>query len=354
MDELKHQIDEFITRRSSLLAEKIVERQYALQPEFWEKFGEEGRKISVRDAAYHLPFLTEAILADNPETFKNYISWVKTLFHNLHFPDEVMIVTLECTRDVLLEDLPEPLAKRVSEYIGYGIDRMHEDVDDLEPVIHPSDNLGIQASQFMHLLLEGKRFEANQLIMSLADEGVPVKDIYLDIFQKSQYEIGNLWLSGKISVAQEHYCSAATQLIISSLYPRIFSSARKGQRFIAACVGGELHEMGIRMVADFFEMDGWDTYYLGANTPPQAILRALEENDAQLLGLSVAMPFHLSLLKETIGKIRDVYPDKNLKILIGGNAIKNGTIPLDYFGADGFAFDAQQAVEIGNQVLNLS
>jgi methanogenic corrinoid protein MtbC1 len=27
----------------------------------------------------------------------------------------------------------------------------------------------------------------------------------------------------------------------------------------------------MRMVADFMEMEGWDTYYLGANTPTESV-----------------------------------------------------------------------------------
>ncbi|MDZ7776615.1 MAG: hypothetical protein U5L09_13885 [Bacteroidales bacterium] len=54
---------------------------------------------------------------------------------------------------------------------------------------------------------------------------------------------------------------------MSQLYPYIFNSQRVGKSMVAATVGGELHEMGIRMVADFFEMEGWDTWYLGANAP---------------------------------------------------------------------------------------
>jgi signal transduction histidine kinase len=40
---------------------------------------------------------------------------------------------------------------------------------------------------------------------------------------------------------------------------------------------------GARMVADFFELDGWDTYFLGANTPTDSILRAVEERRADIL-----------------------------------------------------------------------
>jgi methanogenic corrinoid protein MtbC1 len=68
---------------------------------------------------------------------------------------------------------------------------------------------------------------------------------------------------------------------------------RRGSTVIAASVGAELHDVGIRMVADFFRMDGWDTYYLGANTPVQSILAAVKERKAGIITLSTTMPRHL-------------------------------------------------------------
>ena len=102
-----------------------------------------------------------------------------------------------------------------------------------------------------------------------------MKDIYLQVFQRSQYEIGRLWQMNKLTMAQEHYCSAATQLIMSLLYPRIFDTKKIGARLVAACVQGDLHEIGLRIVSDFFEIEGWDTFYLGANTPTSGILDTL-------------------------------------------------------------------------------
>ena len=63
-------------------------------------------------------------------------------------------------------------------------------------------------------------------------------------------EVGRLWQMNRLSVAQEHYVTAATQLIMSQLYPLVFRTARRDRRIVAACVGGELHELGVRMVAD--------------------------------------------------------------------------------------------------------
>ena len=100
--------------------------------------------------------------------------------------------------------------------------------------------------------------------METIEAGTPLKDIYLNVFQETQKETGRLWQLSKITVAQEHFITAATQLIMAQLYTYLFTSEKKNKTIIVSCVQGELHEIGARMVADLFEMDGWNSYYFGA------------------------------------------------------------------------------------------
>ena len=117
------------------------------------------------------------------------------------------------------------------------------------------------AVSYLNTLLAGDSHLANQLILDAVRHGFGVKDIYLHVFQPCQQEIGRLWQMNRISVAQEHFCTVVTQTIMSQLYPYIFATEKNGRRLVATSVSGELHEIGMRMVADFLEMEGWTTYY---------------------------------------------------------------------------------------------
>ncbi len=161
------------------------------------------------------------------------------------------------------------------------------------------------ARQYLDALLRTDRHAASRMILADVEAGASVKDIYLNVFQPAQREIGRLWQTGRVTVAQEHYCSAATQLIMSQLYPYIFTGRRdKGRRLVACCVGGELHEIGLRMVADLLEMAGWDTYYLGANTPAATVLETLAQREADVLALSATIHFNIGALTELIDALR--------------------------------------------------
>ncbi len=352
MDDRAIIFENTLLQKQGEIAEKIVDMQYGRQPEFWKAFGPEGRKTSIRDAAYHLPFLSESVTAGDSDIFTGYVLWVKQLFRGLNFPDDVMKQTLRCTAQVLKEYFEPSVHPLFLPHIEAGIREMDRPLPGSGSFIDKTTEAGKIADRYIKALLSGDRRTASDIVMSAVNDGMPVKTIYLEVFQNSQYEIGRLWLNNSISVATEHFCSAATQSIMSQLYPHIFSTERIGRTFVAACIGGELHEIGVRMVSDFFEMEGWDTYYLGANTPVSSIIKASEENSADIIGLSAAMPYHRSLLRKTIKQIRESEEGKRARIMIGGNAVNLKKEGWKEFGADAYAPNAQQAIQIAGKILS--
>jgi methanogenic corrinoid protein MtbC1 len=343
--------DEIRSRQESL-AQSIVDLQYRREPGQWESFGEEGLKKSIRDAGYHLSFLAEALHSGDPSLFSHYIAWVRSLLHGLGFPERALFTTLDCTREVLQKELSPMAASRVSQYIDGALQHLEE-----TPLV-PGSFLSREgdgplirlAERFLDLLLRSRLREARELIMDAVERGVGIEDLYLKVFQRSQREIGRLWQLNRISVAQEHYCTAATQLIMSQLYPYIFNTEKTGRKMLAACAGGELHELGVRMVADIFEMSGWDTFYLGANVPAHTINQALSEYDAQVLALSLTMTFHLENLMEIINRVRSG-EKRGVKILVGGYPFNISPDLWKRVEADGYARDAREAVEVADRLL---
>jgi methylmalonyl-CoA mutase cobalamin-binding domain/chain len=207
------------------------------------------------------------------------------------------------------------------------------------------------AQQYLDALLRGQRRIASQLVLDSVEQGTNIRDVYLHVFQRSQYEIGRLWQMNRITVAQEHYCTAATQLITSQLYPHLFSTDRIGRRLVATCVGDELHELGVRMVADFFEMEGWDTYYVGANAPIQSIVQVVAEHETDVLGISATMTFHLRDVASLIAQVRKAHTGRDVTILVGGYPFNVAPDLWRELGADGHARDAEEAVGLANQLL---
>ena len=331
--------------------EEIVSRQYELQPEIWQPYGDKGRELALRDSDYHFTYLISALSESDPLIFSNYTLWLRELFEGLRFPPEALTGALECTQEVLSKNLPSEMSTITDQYIGAALNAVKQ--SSLIETTYISEEIPLYdlARRYLDALLRGDRKLASTLILDAVDRGESIKDIYIYVFQRCQREIGRLWHSNQVGVAQEHYCSAATQLIMSQLYSKIFGTERIGRTLVAACVSGELHEIGIRMVADFFEMDGWDTYYMGANTPTSSIMEAVQRHNADVLAISAGLPLHRTILRELIYNIKNSENCERVKILVGGNAFLSTPDLWQQMGADGFGKDANQAVEVANRLV---
>lgn len=330
------------------LSEEAVRRQYDLEKDKWQKYGEAGRQKALTDARYHLVFLAEALIVDEPSLFGEYVSWLKVLFNSLGFDsrslENAVRITVEVARESLGQgkDLLKP-------FLEAGLLAASSDSKPTS-FVAGADKYSRLSRLYLDLVLGRNRSRALELITDEVAKGTPVGEIYLRVFQPVQREIGRLWQTGNISVAEEHYSTAITQLIMSQLYPRIFATPRKGCRMVAVTVEGEYHEMGIRMVCDLFELDGWDTYFLGASTPENAIIAAVHDWQPDLVAVSATMTFNVSKAARLIEEIKNARKETKPAVIVGGLPFNVVPRLWEKLGADGYAGDGRQAVIIANQI----
>ncbi|MCX8043008.1 MAG: cobalamin-dependent protein [Desulfobacterota bacterium] len=333
-----------------LLANDVVERQYRLQHGVWERFGAEGRAKSVRDARYHLCYLAEAVDFEEPELFFHYIQWCKIVFAHINLPADTLPVTLALMRDAIGTVLPDAQRSGAYEVLNGALERFPKMSVELPSFLPQGEPFASLAQRYLDLLIRTDRHGALSLIMDSVRQGMPVRDVYLKVFQPVQHEVGRLWQMNRLSVAQEHYCTAATQFVMAHLYPFVFATEKKDRRLVAACIGGELHEMGIRMVSDLFEMEGWQTYYLGANTPIDSIVRMTEEQHADMVCVSTTLAIHLSLVADLIHALRGSDRARRVKVLVGGYPFNVASSLWKRLGADGQAHDAAEAIALAEKL----
>ncbi len=350
MPKLRQAIFGEIADRRPELSEAITARIYGMQPEEWARYGRKGRELSVRDVGYHLMYLTEALTAGDPGLFVAYLDWANVLFTNLRLPRDALTVTLQHMRAVLREQLPPETADAASQVIDAGLRQLPVASTTVATFIPDDAPMAELAREYLDTVLAGDRWRASRLILDAVESGVDIRDVYLRVFQPAQMEVGRLWQMNRVSVAHEHFCTAATQMIISQLYPRIFSSRRVGRSLVATCISGELHEIGARMVSDFLELEGWDTYYLGANTPTEGIVQMVKERNAHVVAVSATMTYHISAVANLVDAVRSAVGE-NVKVMVGGYPFRLSDSLWQSVGADGCAEDAQGAVALANELV---
>jgi len=174
--------------------------------------------------------------------------------------------------------------------------------------------------KYFDFLLNGKRKECSKIVQYLLDQDINIQILYIDLFQKSLYEVGELWEYNKISVAKEHLVTAITEGLINLVYPKLFENetALINKSVVISCSANEFHQIGGKMVADIFELHGWDSHFLGANTPVNNMLEYIQDKKPDLVGLSVSVFFNMTSLKTGIEAVKSNFP--NMDIFVGGQA----------------------------------
>lgn len=102
---------------------------------------------------------------------------------------------------------------------------------------------------------------------------------------------------------------------------------------------------------DFFEIKGWDTHYLGVNTPTHDIVRTATEREADVLVVSATITPRVKAVADLTAKVRASQVDRGFKILTGGypfNATPNLWLQV---GAHGCAHNAQGRAGLANRLV---
>ena len=245
-----------IERIQTTIAEHVTARHYKEHPELLECHGEQGKKRTYEDSLYNLSFLSQAIAVKNPQLFLDYLGWLKVVLFRRKVQLQTMMDHFEYLKAALKENLESEHADVACSYLDEALKRLPELPDEIPSFMDGESKLSLLSHQYLQALLRGDRKTASGLVLEAVEKGTSVKDIYLNVFQTCQYEIGRLWQTNEISVAQEHYCTAATQLIMSQLYPHIFSTEKIGLTLVATCVSGNLHELGSEWLLIFLSWTG--------------------------------------------------------------------------------------------------
>ncbi len=155
--------------------------------------------------------------AGNPVILTDYLRWQQVRLASQGMTNSEAMQVLKQAGISLFDGMGKSQSRDAQDLFNEAV-WLLEETKSTNPDANDCD-LRDAAAEFMRLLLSWDRFGASRLIMELVNSGTPVKDIYIHIFQHALSEVGRLWQVNQLTIAQEHYFTAATQMIMSQLFP---------------------------------------------------------------------------------------------------------------------------------------
>ncbi len=319
----------------------------AHNPSVHAQFGADALNGWKTHLAQRLLELAAALTAEEPKLFVARVLWSARAFRARDQDEQSVRLSLASLREVLAERLPESARAAPLDYLDKALAALasaDETVDAL--ALDPDKHTDRLALRYLQKVLEGDVSGAVDEVVKATRDGLDVRSAYMDVLMAAQREIGRLWHLGEVSVAEEHLVSFTTQRTMGVLAHTASSAPSNGKTAIVAAVVTNIHDIGLRAVADLYQIAGWRAIFLGADVPMEDLPGMINYFQADLLLLGATLSTQLPRVKKTIAAIR-VRSERPAKIIVGGAAFDEVPDLWKQIGADGYASRIDEAVKLG-------
>jgi len=163
-------------------------------------------------------------------------------------------------------------------------------------------------------------------------------------------EVGIRFKKGEMFVPEVLVSAKAMIAGIDLVKPLLINkNMPKTGKIIIGTVKGDLHDIGKNLVAILLESGGFEVINLGTDIPPERFVQSITDHDPDIIAISALLTTTMHNLKDTIRLIKD--ESSKVHIIVGGAPITESF--AHEIGADGYAPDAVQAVELCKNLLKV-
>ncbi|MEI7430718.1 MAG: cobalamin B12-binding domain-containing protein [Betaproteobacteria bacterium] len=318
---LRHQAIEFVTAESLAAG-----------------FGPRTQEPCAEDIAFHLDFLRPTLESGDLSPFIAYLAWLSQVLSSRSIPGDSLPHSLDHLAIFFTRSLGENSAPIVAVLMA-GKAALAANL--AAPCYdHPCPVPWSETTAFCEALLEGNSREAAKLFSQAIDRESSLPGTEVHVIQPALYEIGRRWQQNRVSVAQEHVATEIAQSLMALGAGCVEAGPANGLKVLFACTAGNHHALGLRMVADAFELSGWAVNYLGANTPNAALVSHVRQMRPDIVCLSASMPHHLRDLRQVVAMLRTTLTGKCPRIVVGGLVFNQFPLLVQGVGADLMGVDA--------------
>ena len=216
-------------------------------------------------------------------------------------------------------------------------------------VVHNPSSAAASTNDLKGAIKKGLKDEAaNQTKTLLNGRNLRPLEIIENFIVPALDDVGKCYETGKLFLPQLIKAAEAAKSafeVLTEVMEKIEGTSKCS--VILATVYGDVHDIGKNIVKTIFENYNFKVIDLGRDVPPEKIIDAVRQSENQpIVGLSALMTTTVASMKDTIAKLKAVFPD--VKVIAGGAVLTEEL--AKFAGADFYAHDAMEGVRILEQL----
>lgn len=199
-------------------------------------------------------------------------------------------------------------------------------------------------------VFDGEEAATVELVQKAVDEGMDPQGILDDGLVQGLKDCGAGFEKGEKFIPEMLMSSECMKAAMNILKPLLLEGAEGGGtgKAVLATVEGDVHDIGLELVATMFETAGFNVRFMGPDVPTDDIIAAVKEDQPHILGLSALLSNTMDLMPEILDELKKEGLRDSLKVMVGGAPVKQDF--CDEIGADGWAYDASSAVPVAKKL----
>ncbi|MFN3329680.1 MAG: B12-binding domain-containing protein, partial [Pyrinomonadaceae bacterium] len=176
---------------------------------------------------------------------------------------------------------------------------------------------------FLHALLVGCEEEAASILIKAYLYGDELPKIFDQIVSPAMCQIGEMWFSGQINVAQEHLATRVVYNALHRLRSSIPPKEPSGELAFCCAFEGDFHELPTYLSQMIFEMHGWEVMNFGANTPLYSLAEEAILHTPEVICISATILEDYERLVRDYADFRSKIAKLKTPIILGGRVFED-------------------------------
>ena len=200
-------------------------------------------------------------------------------------------------------------------------------------------------------VIAGRTSEIKNLIHKAIETRVSASQVLKEGLISGMDEVGLRFENGEFFVPEMLVAARTMQVALELLQPLLIDSGVTPiGKVIIGTVQGDLHDIGKNLVGMMLKGAGFDVIDLGTDVSPDKFVKAVQENDVDILAMSALLTTTMPVMLTVIEAMKKARVRNKVKIMIGGASVTENYAEEIY--ADGFAQDAAKAARLARALIN--
>ncbi len=193
-------------------------------------------------------------------------------------------------------------------------------------------------AQLADIVIKGDVAAAKCLVEKLVKEGNASDRIIEDGLLPGLTTVGDNYEKGEVFLPELFSAGEVAKEVVSLLkhYAKPDETMHKG-RIVIGTVQGDVHDIGMNLVAATLQGAGYEVFNLGSNVPVDAFVDAAKRHNADVVAMSALLTTTMTYMGTVIDALEESGLREQVKIIVGGAPLHDAyakEIGADVYGKD--------------------